>query len=186
MEFSRQENWNGCHFLLQGIFPTQGLNPDLLYCAFFTIWANKDKLIEPQMLIIIVITGGRIIKNYSTSYEPRLTSHLFYFYVNHESCSALSDSLQPHGLYSPRNSLGQNTGVGSHSLLQRIFPTQGSNPGLPNCIEEDIDLLLPTYILNNDFCCSVTVMFDSVTPWTAASYPKEARLSCPPLSPGVC
>ena len=27
MDFSRQEYWNGCHFLLQGIFPTQGLNP---------------------------------------------------------------------------------------------------------------------------------------------------------------
>jgi len=43
----------------------------------------------------------------------------------------VSDSLQPHGLYSPWNSLGQNTGVGSLSLLQGIFPTQGSNPGLP-------------------------------------------------------
>ena len=29
--------------------------------------------------------------------------------------------------------LGQNTGVGSHSLLLEIFPTQGSNPGLPHC-----------------------------------------------------
>ena len=38
-----------------------------------------------------------------------------------------------HGLHSPWNSLGQNTGVGSHSLLQGIFPTQGSNPGLPYC-----------------------------------------------------
>ena len=28
---------------------------------------------------------------------------------------------------------GQNTGVGSRSLLQGIFPTQGSNPGLPHC-----------------------------------------------------
>ena len=36
-------------------------------------------------------------------------------------------------LYSPWNSLGQNTGVGSHSPLQGIFPTQGSNPGLPHC-----------------------------------------------------
>ena len=36
-------------------------------------------------------------------------------------------------LYSPWNSPGQNTGVGSLSLLQRIFPTQGSNPGLPHC-----------------------------------------------------
>ena len=43
------------------------------------------------------------------------------------------DSLWPHGLYSPWNSPGQNTGVGSLSLLQGIFPTQGSNPGLPHC-----------------------------------------------------
>ena len=47
-----------------------------------------------------------------------------------ESCLAVSDSLQPHRLYSPWNSPGQNTGVGSLSLLQGIFPTQGSNPGL--------------------------------------------------------
>ena len=32
---------------------------------------------------------------------------------------------------SPWNSPGQNTGVGSLSLLQGIFPTQGSNPGPP-------------------------------------------------------
>ena len=40
----------------------------------------------------------------------------------------MSDSLQPHGPYSPWNSPGQNTGVGSLSLLQGISPTQGSNP----------------------------------------------------------
>ena len=45
----------------------------------------------------------------------------------------MSDSLQPHGLYSPWNSPGQNTGVGSLSLLQGIFPTQGLNPGLLHC-----------------------------------------------------
>ena len=33
----------------------------------------------------------------------------------------------------PWNSPGQSTGVGSLSLLQGIFPTQGSNPGLPHC-----------------------------------------------------
>ena len=44
----------------------------------------------------------------------------------------MSGSLWPHGL-SPWNSPGQNTGVGSLSLLQTIFPTQGSNPGLPRC-----------------------------------------------------
>ena len=36
-------------------------------------------------------------------------------------------------LYSPRNSPGQNTGVGNRSLLQGIFPAQGSNPGLLHC-----------------------------------------------------
>ena len=45
----------------------------------------------------------------------------------------MSNSLRPHGLYSPWNSPGRNTGVGSLSLLQRIFPTQGSNPGLSHC-----------------------------------------------------
>ena len=34
---------------------------------------------------------------------------------------------------SPSNSPGQNTGVGSLSLLQGIVPIQGSNPGLPHC-----------------------------------------------------
>ena len=49
-----------------------------------------------------------------------------------ESCSVVSDSLRTHGLYSLWNSLGQNTGVGSLSLLPRIFPTQGSNQCLPH------------------------------------------------------
>ena len=47
----------------------------------------------------------------------------------------MSDSLQPHGLYSPWNSPGQNTGVGRSSLIQGIFQTQGSNLGLPRCRE---------------------------------------------------
>ena len=50
-----------------------------------------------------------------------------------ESRSVMSDSFQPHGLYSPWNSPAQKTGVGSLSLLQGIVPTQGWNPGLPHC-----------------------------------------------------
>ena len=50
-----------------------------------------------------------------------------------ESFSVMPDSLQPHGLYRPQNSLSQNTGVGSLSLFQGIFPTQGLNQGLPHC-----------------------------------------------------
>ena len=47
--------------------------------------------------------------------------------------SVMSDSLRTRGLYSPWNSPGQNNGVGSLSLLQGIFLTQGLNPGLPHC-----------------------------------------------------
>ena len=50
-----------------------------------------------------------------------------------ESHSVVFHSLRPHGLYSLWNSPGQNTGVGSLSILRRIFPTQGWNPGLPHC-----------------------------------------------------
>ena len=53
--------------------------------------------------------------------------------VKNESHSVMSNSLQPQGLYSPWNSPGLNTGVGSLSLLQGIFPTLGSNPGLLRC-----------------------------------------------------
>ena len=42
-------------------------------------------------------------------------------------------SLRPHGLYSPWNSPGQNTGVGCHAVLQPIFPLQELNPGLLHC-----------------------------------------------------
>ena len=50
-----------------------------------------------------------------------------------ESHSVVSDSLQLHGPHIPWNSPGQNTGLGSLSLLQGIFPTQGWSPGLPHC-----------------------------------------------------
>ena len=60
-----------------------------------------------------------------------------------QSCAVLShsvvpNSLQPHGLepirfLCPWDSPGQDAGVGCHALLQRIFPSQGLNPGLPHC-----------------------------------------------------
>jgi len=61
------------------------------------------------------------------------TTEWLNFLIYSRSCSIVSDSLKPHGLYSPLNFPGQNTGVGSHSLLQGIFPTQRSSPGLPQC-----------------------------------------------------
>ena len=71
----------------------------------------------------ILVTSGEF---YSA---PRLNC----LYQWSKSHSVMSNSLWPHGLCSPWNSLGQNTGVGSLSLLQRIFPIQGLNPGLLHC-----------------------------------------------------
>ena len=61
------------------------------------------------------------------------------------SHSVVSDSLWPHGLYSP----GQNTGVGSLSFLQGIFPTQGSNLGLLHCKQILYQLSRKPYQSNN-------------------------------------
>ena len=48
-------------------------------------------------------------------------------------CTVISNSLWPYGLYCPWNSPGKNIGVGYHSLLQGISPTQGSYPGPLHC-----------------------------------------------------
>ena len=50
-----------------------------------------------------------------------------------ESHLVMSNCLQPHRVYSPWNSPGQNIGAVSLSLLQGIFPTQGLKPGLLHC-----------------------------------------------------
>ena len=55
-----------------------------------------------------------------------------------ESHSSMSDSLQPHGQYTPRSSVhgdtqGKDTRGDCRTLFHRIFLTQGSNPGLLNC-----------------------------------------------------
>ena len=52
-----------------------------------------------------------------------------------QSCSTFCDptSYSPTSLLCPCDSPGKNTGVDCHSLLQRIFLTQGLNPGLFHC-----------------------------------------------------
>ena len=62
--------------------------------------------------------------------------------------SVVSNSLRAHDLYSPPgsslcawNSPGKKTGVGSHFLLQGIFPTQGWNPGLSHLLHWQVGSL---------------------------------------------
>ena len=82
-----------------------------------------------------------------------------------ESGSVMSNSLRPHGLYSPWNSPGQNTGLGSLSLLQEIFPTQGWNPGLPHCKKN-----LPSYSLAPDYISLIGNISKPSTPLRSLSY----------------
>ena len=69
----------------------------------------------------------------------------------------------------PWNSPGQNTGVGSLSLLQRIFPTQGLNPGLLHCrwilyqLSHKGSPRILEWVLGHFSCVQL-----SVTPWTMA------------------
>ena len=69
------------------------------------------------------------VKECSNYHTNALISHVA---SESESCLVVSNSLWSHGLHSPWNSPGQNTGVDTLSLLQGIFPTQGSNPSLPH------------------------------------------------------
>ena len=92
--------------------------------------------------------GGERINSYNLAYLFLIVQYSTQF-LGHGSClasiadvlnyrilseirSVMYDSLRLHGLYSPWNSPGKNTGVGSLSLLQGIFLTQESNQGLLN------------------------------------------------------
>ena len=72
----------------------------------------------------------------------------------------MSDSVRPHGLYRPWNSPGQNTGVGSLSLLQGIFPTQELNQGLLHCRQI---LYLLSY--QGSVCITSFDLFDNKVLW---------------------
>ena len=108
-----------------------------LMVKIFYLLALVLALLLKSILLLIIQTLDLFMISY-TSIPQHM--HLFSLYFSIiefaklcESCSVVSDSLSPHGLYSPRNSPGRNTEVGSWSLLQGIFPIQWLNPGLPHC-----------------------------------------------------
>jgi len=68
-----------------------------------------------------------IIVQSEVSQKEKNKYHILTQMCKSESHSVVSDSLRPDGLYSQWNSPGQNTGVGSLSLLQGIFPNQMSS-----------------------------------------------------------
>ena len=93
-----------------------------------------------------------------------------------ESYSVMSDSLQHHGLYSPWNSPGQNTGVGSLSLFQGIFPIQGSNPGLT--LQEDSLPSEPPGKSKNTGVCSQSLLQGNFLSQESNQGLLHCRVSC--------
>ena len=76
------------------------------------------------------------LKNIFTTWKLRVLLH--WKWERKWSCLVMSNSLRPHRLLPTRllcpwDFPDNSTGVDYHFLLQGIFPTQGSNPGLPHC-----------------------------------------------------
>ena len=149
----------GCHFLLQGSFPTQGSKLCLLCLLQLFFSFNLD------------FPGGSDGKeSASNSGDPGLIpgsgrssgegdGHLLQYSCLENPMDRGSWWAAVHGVTKSRTRLttsltqkekgkeelykikvcviffspGKNTGMDCHSLLQRIFPTQGSNPGLLHC-----------------------------------------------------
>ena len=114
--FSRQENWSGVS--LPSLI-LEGRHIQMPFTTPIHLYINFPNRALNQSLETAVFSCA----------EQLLPSDHLRVKVS-QSCLTLCD---PHGLYSPWNSLGQNTGVGSLSFLQGIFPTQGLNPGLLPC-----------------------------------------------------
>ena len=64
MGFSRQEYWSGCHFLLQGIFLTQGSNPGLPHCRQTLSSEPPGKYLSAKELVLLNCGAGE------DSWEP--------------------------------------------------------------------------------------------------------------------
>ena len=95
--------------LLQGIFPTQGSNPGFPHCR-------------------------QILYHLSHQGSPRLLGWVAYSFSNDSSQPrVLSAASQAHSSLSEPPGKTKKTGVGSLSLLQRFFLTQGLNQGLLHC-----------------------------------------------------
>ena len=131
--FSRQEYWSGMPFLPPGDLSDPGIKPEspALAGRFFTISTTWETLSSLDIVSIVCINQSQSpnpslppanFQKYHPSMYPILYSESEVKVA--QSCPTLCDPMD--GLYSPWNSPGQNTGVGSHFLLQGIFPTQGS------------------------------------------------------------
>ena len=121
LKFSRQNTGVGCHFLLQGIFLTQGSNPGLLHLH-----------IGRQILYHLSTRVKTISKSLQKSEFNRIEGYGGGLVV--KSCPTLAIPWTvPARPLCPWDSPGKNTGVDCHFLLQGIFLIEELNPGLLRC-----------------------------------------------------
>ena len=113
----RQEYWSGLPFPSPGDLPDPGIKP--------------TSLMSPALAGGFFTTSATWEVQVSAKSESEVT----------QSCPILCDPWTiAYKVPPPWNYPGESTGVRSHFLLQGIFPTQGSNSGLPRCRQ----ILLPS------------------------------------------
>ena len=115
--FSRKNTGVGCHALLQGIFPTQGLNPSVLHCRQTLYHWNQMEPHFPWLLGTKDLNGSSSSPS-SLCVFSRVRLFATPWTVAHQAPLSMA------GIQS------KNTGGGCHFLFQGLFPTQGLNPCL--------------------------------------------------------
>ena len=139
MGFDQREYWSGLPFPSPGDLPNPGIEPasPALASGFFTT--------EPPGKPSLTVQAQAKKQTFPLSPELQC-SHLYLpdldldLIIAHphvlclvaQLCPTLCDPMDcsSPGTSVHDDSLGKNTGMGCHALLQGIFPTQGSNPGL--------------------------------------------------------
>ena len=106
----------------------------LCSASYFSVHFYVHTWISLKIILVVQLFGWLLSRRSQDSYLA-LSDFNPLFLQQHKPWRGMTKPQHSqffHGLYSPLNSPGQNTGVGSHFLLQRIFPTQGFNPDFPH------------------------------------------------------
>ena len=106
-----------------------------------------------------------------------------------QSCPTLWNPVDcnPPGFSVRGNSPGKNTGVGCHALLQGIFPTQGSNPGLLHCRQILYWLCHQgtlNELMNRWIRASLSMEFSRPKYWSGLLFPSPGDLPDLGIKPG--